>query len=72
MDPPTELPLHGTHEELALDKINWLPGEERSEKEIGGEITETKWEKKKTKPISKDGQETTGGRRKKMILTERW
>lgn len=29
MDPPTELPLHGAHEELALNKINWLPGGER-------------------------------------------
>lgn len=31
MDPPTELPLHGAHEELALNKINWLPrgGRER-------------------------------------------
>lgn len=26
MDPPTELPQHGAHEELALNKINWLPG----------------------------------------------
>lgn len=32
MDPPTELPLHGTHEELALDKINWLPEEERRDR----------------------------------------
>lgn len=29
MDPPAELPLNGTHEELALGKINWLPAGER-------------------------------------------
>lgn len=29
MDPTAELPLNGTHEELAVGKINWLPGEGR-------------------------------------------
>lgn len=31
MDPPAELPLNGTHEELAVGKINWLPGEGKGE-----------------------------------------
>lgn len=37
MDPPTELPLNGTHEELAPGKINWLPAEERREKKKRGD-----------------------------------
>lgn len=36
MDPPTELPLNGSHEELALGKINWLPAEERREEKKEG------------------------------------
>lgn len=39
MDPPTELPLNATREELAVGKINWLPGEKkrrRKEEEKGG------------------------------------
>lgn len=46
MDPPTELPLLGTHEELALDKINWLPGDEGSGDEIGGKKYRNKMRKK--------------------------
>lgn len=33
MDLPTELPLHGIHEELTVCKINWLSAVERK----GGE-----------------------------------
>lgn len=39
MDPPTELPLNATREELAAGEINWLPGEKkrgRKQKEKGG------------------------------------
>lgn len=39
MDPPTELPLNATREELAAGKINWLPGEKkrgRRKEEKGG------------------------------------
>lgn len=39
MDPPTELPLDATREELAAGKINWLPGERtrgRKQEEKGG------------------------------------
>lgn len=39
MDPPTELPLSATREELAAGKINWLPRERtrgRKQEEKGG------------------------------------
>lgn len=39
MDPPTELPLNATREELAAGKIKWLPGEKkrgRKQEEKGG------------------------------------
>lgn len=51
MDPPAELPLNGTHEELALGKINWLPGEERrgcaAWKGARGGTRESRWKRKK-------------------------
>lgn len=45
MDPPAELPLNGTHEELAQGKINWLPREERM-CWMKGRIRESRWKKK--------------------------
>lgn len=45
MDPPTELPLNTTREELAAGKINWLPGERtrgRKQEEKGGGAGGTK------------------------------
>lgn len=35
MDPPAELPLKGTREELAQGKINWLPREKNRLDERG-------------------------------------
>lgn len=35
MDPLDELPLNGTHEELAQEKINWLPGRREEVRESG-------------------------------------
>ncbi len=60
MDPPAELPLNGTHEELALGKINWLPGEERRGcagwAGARGGMRESKQKNKKTEGVEeKDG-----------------
>lgn len=44
MDPPAELPLKSTHEELARGKINWLPEEENS-RERGDVLDDGKGEK---------------------------
>lgn len=40
MDPPTELSVYASCEKLALQKINWLPGEENEgfEKWIRGTL----------------------------------
>lgn len=38
MDPPTELPLNGTQEELAAGKINWVPGVGEGDDRGGGQV----------------------------------
>lgn len=66
MDPPNELPLHGTHEELALDKINWLPEEKRR-----GDWRSYKKQVRKKSQNNIKRELETGRRRKKTILTEK-
>lgn len=56
MDPPAELPLNGTHEELALGKINWLPGEHGR----GGDGVDEKGEEEEWGRAGEEVKETGG------------
>lgn len=64
MDPPTELPLHGTHEELALDKINWLPEEARRDRSY----RKREGEKKNQNNVERELTETGRGRKKTILI----
>lgn len=67
MDPPTELPLNATREELAVGKINWLPRKRtrgRKQEEKGGGAGGMKKGMKEMVKANGTGREDRGRRRR--------
>lgn len=71
MDLPTELPLHGIHEELTKRKINWLPAAERKGDERRKEREKVKKRKENRKREEKDRVKQKTNKKNRREVTDK-